>query len=226
MKEISKARWQSRCLWAGAVLVALSAFGQGSGFYVKGDVGGNFTQDTDLREFFGPVAPGSRVTFDPGFRAGVAGGYQATGWLAGEAELGFMENTINSITSATRLHDVIFANLPLLFNAKLQYQNRSSLTPYAGAGVGFSEAFFDADRVMIGNISLSGHDIDTVFAYQAFAGLRYALNDRMGLSVEYRYFVADGASWRADFSSGTSSDTLRFGRSQTHAFSLAFEFRF
>jgi len=65
-----------------------------------------------------------------------------------------------------------------------------------------------------------------VFAYQAFAGLRYKLNDRMGLSVEYRYFAADEAEWRADFTSNTFSDTMRLGRIQTHALSLAFDFKF
>lgn len=163
---------------------------------------------------------------DPGFRAGVAGGYQITDWVAAEAEIGLMENTIKSITGASRVHDATFANVPFLFNLKLQYPNRTGFVPYAGAGVGFSETIFDVDQVTIGNVSLTGSDADTVFAYQAFAGLRYQLNDHMGISVEYRYFAADSASWQADVTFGSNSDTMRFGRSQTHALSLAFEYRF
>ena len=65
-----------------------------------------------------------------------------------------------------------------------------------------------------------------MFAYQAFAGLRYRLNDRMGLSVEYRYFVAESPTWHSDITFGAGSNALSFGGSQTHAFSLAFEYRF
>ncbi len=226
MKKISRATFTISVICAAVSLFAGRSFGQNTRFYAKGDLGGNLTQDIDLKEFFGPVAPGSKVQLDPGFRAGVAGGYQATDWLAGEVELGVMENNIKSITGATHIHDATFANVPFLFNLKLQWPNRSVLTPYAGAGVGFSESIFDVDHVTIGGVSLSGNDVDTVFAYQAFAGLRYTINEQMGLSVEYRYFAAESPSWQADFAVGTASDTLRFGRSQTHAFSLAFEFRF
>ena len=57
-------------------------------------------------------------------------------------------------------------------------------------------------------------------------GLRYKLNDQMGISVEYHYFAADAASWQADFTSGTAGDTMRMGHSQTHAISVAFDYRF
>ena len=210
-------------LLAGATCPAL---GQGNQFYVKTDLGGNITQNADLREFFGPVAPGSKVKFDPGFRAGLGAGYNFTEWFAAEAEVGFMENRIDSITGADRVHDSWFANVPFLVNGKLQYPNSSPLTPYIGAGVGFSEALLSVGRIELNGTSLHGDISDTVFAWQAFGGLRYKINERMGLSVEYRYFAADGASWRADFTFGTPSDTLRMGRTQTHAISLAFDYHF
>lgn len=218
-----------KALICGTMFVAagtLSGLSQNTGFYIKADVGGNLTQDADLKEFFGPVAPGTKVKFDPGFRAGFAGGYQLTDWFAGEVEVGYLANRIDSITGADRVHNAWFENVPFLVNAKLQYPNRSPLTPYIGAGVGFSEAFIDVGSVDIGGTSLHGSINDTVFAYQGFAGLRYRLNDQMGLSLEYRYFAADGANWQADFTSGTSSDTMRMGHTQTHALSFAFDFRF
>jgi len=225
-----KQKWQSiiviKAVGASAAFLSAAAFGQSAGFYVKGDLGGELTQDIELKEFFGPVASGSKVKLDPGLRAGVTGGYQVTDWFAGEAELGFMGNNIESITGATRVHNATFANIPLLFNVKLQYPNHSGFTPYAGAGVGFSETIFDVDQVTIGGVSLTGSDADAVFAYQAFAGVRYRLNDQMGLAVEYRYFVAESPTWHADVTFNTASDSMRFGRSQTHAISLAFDFRF
>lgn len=225
MKQTSRFPWSSLAC-ALIVVGTLPVFGQSTGFYVKADVGGNITQDANLREFFGPVAPGTKVKFDPGFRAGLAGGYQLTDWFAPEVEVGFLENRIDSITGADRVHNTWFANVPFLVNGKLQYPNSSPLTPYVGAGVGFSESIIDVGRIDLGGTSLHGDISDTVFAWQAFAGLRYRFNDSMGLSVEYRYFAADGASWQADFTSGTAGDTMRMGRTKTHAISLAFDFRF
>src|SRR6266704_6127235 len=112
-----------------ALLSAVPAQGQQGRFYVRGDLGGNLTQDTDLKEFFGPVAPGTKVKFDPGFRFGIAGGYQVTDWFAAEAELGWMDNNINSITGASEVHDAWFVNVPFLANAKFQWPNRTPLTP-------------------------------------------------------------------------------------------------
>lgn len=221
-------RLASEMLIYSGLLVAttLPVMSQGTGFYMKADVGGNITQDADLKEFFGPVAPGSKVKFDPGLRAGITGGYQFIDWFAAEVEVGYMENRIDWITGADRVHDAWFGNMPFLLNGKLQYPNSSPFTPYIGAGVGFSEALIDVGHIDIGGTSLHGSMNDTVFAWQGFAGLRYALNDRMGLSLEYRYFAAGGASWQADFAQGTASDTMRMGRTQTHAISLAFDFRF
>jgi opacity protein-like surface antigen len=205
---------------------AVSAFGQGAPFYMKVDAGGTIMSDTDLKEFFGPVAPDTKVKFNPGFRAGLAGGYFFTEWFALEGETAFMQNKIDSITGADRVHDAWFANIPFLANAKLQLPNQSPFTPYVGAGAGFSISMIDVSEISLNGTSFNGNISDTVFAWQAFAGLRYKINSQMGLSFEYRYFDADGARWTADFTSGTSSDTMRFGRTQTHCFSLAFDFHF
>jgi len=216
----------SKVLTLSCVLVtSLSAVAQSSRFYVKVDAGGNVTEDATLNEFFGPVAPNTKVKFDPGFRSGLAGGYQLTPWFAPELEVGFMENQISEITRA-HVHDTWIANIPFLVNGKFQFPNSTIVTPYAGAGVGFSESWLSADHISLGGTSLHGDIYDTVFAWQAFAGLRFRINEQMGLSVEYHYFNADPTSWQADSTFGTLSDTMRMGRTQTHAISLAFDFRF
>ena len=204
----------------------VSALSQGTGFYVKADAGGNITQDVDLEEFFGPVAPDTKVKFDPGPRFAFAGGYQLTPWFALEGEVGFLYNKLDSITGASRVDDAWFINVPFLVNGKFQWPNRSPITPYIGAGVGFSEVILDVDEISLGGTTLHGDNADTVFAYQAFAGLRYRINERMGLSLEYHFVAADGAQWEADFTSGTVSDRMKFGNTQTHSLSLAFDFRF
>ena len=72
-----------------------------------------------------------------------------------------------------------------------------------------------------------GSDADAVFAWQAFGGLRYSINDRMGLSLEYHYFAAQSPSWEGESWHGSvSNNSLRFGQTRTHVISLAFDFRF
>jgi len=61
--------------------------------------------------------------------------------------------------------------------------------------------------------------------HQAFAGLRYRLNEGMGLSVEYRYLKTEAPEWDLEIG-GSAHATLAFGRIETHAFSLAFDYRF
>jgi opacity protein-like surface antigen len=84
----------------------------------------------------------------------------------------------------------------------------------------------DSDHIDFGTTHMDGTDSDAVFAWQAFGGVRFRLNEQMGISVEYRYFRAEEAEWEADFVAGTFDDTMKFGRIETHVFSIAFDFRF
>jgi OOP family OmpA-OmpF porin len=204
---------------------ATRATGQENGFYVKADLGGGVTMDTDLNEFFGPVAPGSKVKFDPGFRYGFAAGYQITDWFALEGELGAMSSSINEITDASHV-DAWFINVPFLVNAKFQYRNASHFTPYIGAGVGGADSILDVDFIELNGVGMSGTTSEVVFAWQGFAGVRYNFNDQMSLGLEYRYTWSDKPSWEVDETFGTFTDHLSFGEIQSHSLSLAFQWRF
>jgi len=196
------------------------------GLYFKADAGGNVTEDIKLNEFFGPVTPGSKVKLDPGVRFGLTAGYDVCDWFGFEGELGIFANKITSMTDATEVHDAYFENAPFLVNAKLHLPYWYRVSPYIGAGVGGSVSILDVDHVTINGISLHGSDSDVVFAWQAFAGLRFMINKHMGVSVEYRYFVADSPSWTADETFGTVTDKVRFGHAYTHSASVAFDWRF
>ena len=203
-----------------------AAHAQVDKLYVKGDLGGNWTHDADLKEFFGEsLAPGSKVKFDPGVRFGVGVGYQLTDWFAGEVQSGIMANNIDSVTDAERV-DAVFSNIPLLGGIRLQCPIWDRVRPYIGGGAGVSFAVIDAEHIEIGGTRMHGSAADAIFAYHGYGGLRFKLNDRMGLSVEYHYFHADGADWKAEFSSNTISDRMRFGATQTHAVSVAFDYHF
>src|SRR5579859_4246774 len=139
---------------------------QEPGPYVKADLGGQWVQDIKLREFFGvPLFPDSRIKLDPGVRFGLAGGYEFCNWFALEGEVGYYGNKIDSVTAETRLHNSWYENVPFLVNAKLQYPNRSPLTPYIGGGVGVSASIIDIGRLSImdtqgGETTMHGSDAD------------------------------------------------------------------
>jgi opacity protein-like surface antigen len=203
------------------VTMASAAAHAATGFYVRADLGGTWSADTELKEYFGPVAPGSKVKFDPGVRFGVAGGYQFCDWFDAEVQTGFMAANIRSISDADRV-DAVFSNVPVLLNARLQWPSRCPLTPYIGGGAGLSVASLSIEEIDLNGTSVDGSEADAVFAYQGFAGIRYRLNDRMGLSLEYRYFATTEPSWGAKNISGD----IRFGCIETHSVSVAFDFKF
>ncbi len=203
-----------------------SAIAQGqNGFYLKGDLGASVVQDTDLKEFFGESVKGTKIEFDPGMRFGIVSGFQVTEWFAPELEFGGNFNTISSAGPDSHV-DATFSSMPFLLNVKFQLPNRSLITPYAGMGVGFSTLVLDAEYMQVGSTILEGAEADVVFSWQAFAGVRFSFDENMSLSLEYRYISADPARWEAEFTTNTDTDSVQFGRTQTHTVSLGFEFRF
>jgi opacity protein-like surface antigen len=194
-------------------------------WYVKADAGGTITSDTSLREFFGEDVTGAKVKFDPGYRIGIAAGWEICQIFAVEGEIASMGNRIKDITGADSL-DAAFFNIPFLVNAKLQGPRCWIFRPYLGGGVGGSASVISVDHLDLNAVHLEGTDGTVVFAYQGFAGFRVAINEAMGVGFEFRYFHADSPTWRADFSSGTGSDRLSFGQAQTYAFSVVFDWHF
>lgn len=201
------------------------ACSQDTGFYVKADMGGGVTMDTDLKSFFGPVSSGSEVKFEPGLRFGLAAGYQFTDWFALEAEIGGMYTEIDEITDATYL-DAWFSSVPFLANARFQYRNNSPLTPYLGAGVGGAASTLDMEYIELNGVSTSGWASEVVFSWQAFAGLQYNFNEQMSLAVEYHFVWTDSPSWEADYHYSSASSSISFGQIESHSLSLAFRCRF
>ncbi len=216
----------------GLILTSLALLPQASNaeqnrFYLRADAGGTTARDVALRDFFGEptLAANSSISLDPGIRLGIRGGYGLTDWLAAEVETGVTANRIESISGAT-VGDGSLANVPVLLNAKLHLPNNHRFSPYLGGGFGVSSTILSANDIVIGGTYFDGSAADAVFAYQVFAGFRFALNERMGLSFDYRFFRADPASMTADLTVNTPSDRVRLGRTETHSISVAFDWTF
>lgn len=214
---------------AALVLLPLTAVqAEQNRFYLQADLGGTSASDVKLKEFFGqPLAANSEISLDPGSRLGIRAGYGLTDWLAGELETGFSANDIDSITAPGVVQtDGSIANVPVLLNLRLHVPEKNRFAPYVGAGFGIASTILYGDDIWLGAARFSGSAADAVFCYQGFAGLRFALNDQMGLSVEYHYFHAQASSLNADVTVGLPSDRVKLGRTETHSVSVAFDFRF
>ena len=199
-------------------------FSQSTRFYVRGGIGPAFTEDTRLKEFNGPVT-GTKVKFDPGVQFRFAGGFEITEWLATELESGVTYNTIRSITGADEARGSL-ANAPVLANLVLQCPRKCRFAPYVGGGLGVSTSVLDADNISLNGTVLSGTQSDAVFAYHGFAGLRYNINDRMAVSLAYRYFATTQPTWDADVVFGSGTGRTRFGDNQTHSVTASFTYSF
>jgi opacity protein-like surface antigen len=208
---------------SGVVMIAatLAARGQTTPWYVRADLGGTIARDTELKEFFGPGTGGGKVTFDPGVRFAYGGGYRVTDFFAVEVQSGVMANSIKSISGATT-DDATFSNVPLLFNLRFEGSDEGHWSPYFGGGLGPCASIIDIQRINIGGTIVKGSQSDAVLAYQAFAGLRYRITEHIGLALEYHYFGSTQASWDGHALAGQ----MRFGGIETHAASLAFDYRF
>ena len=74
----------------------------------------------------------------------------------------------------------------LFLNAYWDFHNDSAFTPYIGAGLGMG---FISNRyeVEFGNESESVNELNTVFAWNAGAGVAYAITDNLSADLAYRF---------------------------------------
>jgi opacity protein-like surface antigen len=196
--------------------------------YAKLALGPEWTQQTEVKDLFGPAAPGSTVKFDLGSRTTTTIGYKVNDWSSVELDFGGMQNSIHEITGAT-VHNSTLSAIPVLVNGKLRWSNSTRFTPYIGAGLGASVMLLYADHLKFEDSRADGVASDFVFSYQALGGLRYALNRKLGLSLEYRYTGMDSADFRLPdvvSSGGRTGDRLRLGRLDSHSVSLALDANF
>jgi opacity protein-like surface antigen len=195
--------------------------GQGSPYYGWYEAGAAYIQDAELTSFFDEAASGAKVSFDPGFRAGLGVGYRFTKVLSGELEAGFQYNTMKSIEGAAR-SDARIYQVPLMANLVLQWFNKTRLVPFLSAGVGSYYTYLDADDVRIGSTRISGSSDSFTFAYQGTGGFRYDFSRALGLGLSYRYSVADAPAWKYSDPDGVMKlDALR-----NHTACIHFGFRF
>ena len=158
--------------------------------YLNADVGSALQQNA---QFHQSGFPPQYASFNPGIRADIDLGYKLDDTWAVEFETGVNWNSIDKIGGVS-LHSINRSfgiyTIPLLANVIYKLPRDGSLTPYVGMGVGgvcsiaaFSDATSDFS------------DPCFTFAYQAEAGLKYALTKNISIGVAYKYFNAMDQSW-------------------------------
>jgi len=169
------------------------------GPYVAGFLGLALPVNTDATSTqYGPGAKNfnDRVEFDPGILIGGSGGFDF-GFVRIEGELAYRHGEISSITE--QISNVKYTNVDgrvgvysAMFNVFFDLHNPSIVTPYLGGGIGLATLYLDDTYGTATNTGyrerLYRSDEDTVFAYQAGAGLDIALTRMLSLDIGYRYF--------------------------------------
>lgn len=169
---------------------AAAAQGQKSSVYMELRAGAAFLTDSELDA---DLTADVDVTYDTGWLVDGAVGYAHESGLRGEIALGYRSNDLDEFEfSGTSVEgDGRLAAFTAMANGYYDFYLdkfgaqgfAANLTPFIGGGVGV--AILDADDDD-DNVS---SESDTVFAYQAIAGLSYAFTPNIAGSLSYAYFA-------------------------------------
>ncbi|MGR8949504.1 MAG: outer membrane protein [Gammaproteobacteria bacterium] len=167
-----------------------------AGLYSRLFGGINFLDDTDFN-VLGTVKVDNE--YETGFVVGGALGYDygkiwSLGGVRSEVELSYRENDIDVHSVSALGGDQPSStgdasSTALMFNAYNDFHNQTAVTPYLGAGIGY--AWADMSDFGIAAIPNVLDDDDSGFAWQLGAGVNYAMNKVLTLSVDYRYLNTD-----------------------------------
>lgn len=194
-----------------------------AGPYASFDAGPTIYQNGELKNFGGP-ASGS-VHYNVGASGDATIGYAFNRYVAAGFEFGVNTTTIDSIPGYY-LDNAQIYNLPFLANITFTYPIPHSLvTPYIGGGVGGSDSVFDPSSMsgIQSKNTVTGEEDDVVFAWEAYAGLRFQLSPNMSLGIAYKYF----GTGNPNFSYPPSPKfNVGFRGVETHSILATFNLRF
>lgn len=155
-----------------------------SNMYLTADAGAIFQQNTTLRQ---SGSPDMTATFNTGVRGDMVMGVHLNDSLAVELELGFMWNSMDkvggvSLSSINQSLDMY--SVPVLANLVYRIPTKNALTPYLGVGAGGNVGIMDFK-----NSSSTYTDADVAPAFQAEAGLKYALSKDASVGIAYKFYA-------------------------------------
>jgi len=204
--------------------------------YISGFLGFNQTEDATVNNTDyapPPIEYSDRLEFDPGIYIGGTCGFDF-GLLRLEGELSYRGAEISSIHEIVPIAppaqrftsiDGDIDVLAMMANAWFDLENQSPVTPYWGGGIGVANLQLSDTSGYPANggsrVGLYQEDDESVFAYQAGAGLELAINPRFSLDLGYRYFRTNEAKFHSP-----NPDIERRIEIESHNVALGFRAKF
>ncbi len=169
----------------------------GAGPYFRMDVGPTIFQNGTLKgyklEDGSPLfsAQNQPVSYDVGVSVHGSFGWNFNQYIGLGLESGYVWGSINNIPGYNANGSTL-ANVPFLANLTLSCPiPRTNIVPYVGGGAGGAVSMFDAHGFSDESQTQTayGTESDTVFAYEAFAGVRFMVSQNVSLGLGYKYFA-------------------------------------
>jgi opacity protein-like surface antigen len=171
-----------------------SAYSAEKGWYMAGSFGLAFPEDGDGGAASGLDLPAGtsysiNVDYHTGYFIKLAPGYNF-GSFRLEGELTYLTADIGNITESltggetpvyesTDVRGSDTTTTSFLLNGYYDFLKGNTIQPYITAGIGYART---KTHVMV------LHDADSVFAYQAGAGISYNVNENVIVDFGYRYY--------------------------------------
>lgn len=176
----------------------------GNGWYLRGDIGYAFEQDGSSPDF-------DESEIDSDFSVGGGVGYQFTEFLRTDLTADYHPGDFNGATAAAGLcaagpcaSGAEFDAIGLMANAYVDLGTFVGVTPYLGAGVGYTFVnYSDLTADDGATVTTYAGESDWRFSYALMAGLSYDLSKSMKLDFGYRYLDVDGG---ATYAGGSDDD--------------------
>ena len=195
---------------------------EGAGPYLRAGIGPSFWQDGNINNFGGPTS--GKIEFRPGLAADAAIGYAFNNYIATDFEVGFVGAKMRDNIPGFSSDNSYLYNVPFLANVTLSAPiPHTNIIPYIGGGAGGADVVFDTDGFTDGSTVVVGREDDVVWAWQAFAGLKFQLTRNIFIGVGYKYFATEDSSFSYP---PAPNFPVGFDGVQTHSVLATFELKF
>jgi outer membrane protein OmpA-like peptidoglycan-associated protein len=198
-----------------ATMLGTAAYAEGpakhKGLYVSGALGANWANDSDVSG-----GASGEVDFDVNWVGAVAVGYGFGNGVRLEGELSHRRSDADDFSGVSLSGKAKATGF--MANVLYDFDVSPRFVPYLGLGAGLARV--DADRITALPAADSTDDEDTVFAWQAIAGVAVPLNQHLDLTADYRYFDAGDVDLTS--TAGVSIDT----EYASHSVMIGLRYRF
>ena len=192
--------------------VETTAADDAGGFYISASGLYVVPTKSDLSD----VDYSSVLSMKSSFGLAAAAGYEVSPNLSAEVEVGYRKLDYDKVTRVVsdgkRAPDQQIPGDLTTFSALLNgyyvFDEMAGVEPYVGGGVGFAR---HSSNVPSDDASDDSKDNDTVFSYQAMAGIVYGLSENLDIRLGYRYFgTADAEIDETKMTYGTHNVEVGF----------------